>query len=193
MAERIITLVRHGKYDNTRQTSSGGDLIAAGWEQAEHVARALDRPFPVTSIYSSTLQRAVTTARIVSDCLPNHIPFKQDKVLCEAVFHVPRHGSAYSDIPPATVASHRVRMAYAYKHYVRPACGTENEHDVLVCHGNVIRYFIVRAMRAPIELWAQMDIYHGSFTRLLVEANGNVRLVTHNEVSHLPRRLWTVA
>jgi serine/threonine-protein phosphatase PGAM5 len=194
VAERVITLVRHGKYNTLQGVPGAGDLVQEGMEQAVYIASVLDYPFPITRLYSSTLLRAVTTANIIASYLPESILFEQDKSICEAVFHVPKHRNAtlYRDITPAKVASHRVRMAYAYKRYVRPANDAFHEHDVLVCHGNVIRYFIMRAMRAPVELWARMEIYHGSITRLLVEPDGNVRLVTHNEVSHLPRRLWTL-
>lgn len=197
MAERIITLVRHGKHDRNNSETGGGDLLPMGCEQAEYVAAVIAQQFPVTQLVTSTLRRAIGTAQVIATRIPN-VPYREDRVLCEAVYHIPKRNreyfeQQYGDITPATVAHHRVRMAYAYKTYVKAAEGSIDEHDVLVCHGNVIRYFIIRAMRAPLHLWTQMDVYNGSITRLLVQENGDVRLVTQNEVSHLPRHLWTTA
>lgn len=196
MGERLITLVRHGRYNRGTNLPGGGDLIADGVEQAEYLADILARQYPVSAIYTSTLRRAVHTGHIIASRIPDAL-FIKDKILCEAVFHVPEQNYNYfarhSDISPATIATHRVRVAHAYKKYIRPVDGPQDEHDVIVGHGNVIRYFIIRAMRAPLELWAQMEIYHGSITRLLVEADGHIRLVTHNEVAHLPRHLWTTS
>lgn len=197
MAERLVTLVRHGRHDRTSTDPSGGDLLEMGCEQAEYAADAIRQGLPVTAIHSSTMRRARSTAQVISSRIPWAI-YNEDKMLVEAVFHVPQHSQdvfnqLYDDVTPSTVANHRVRMAYAYKHYMCPPDSDEDQHDVLVCHGNVIRYFIVRAMHAPLRLWTQMEIYHASITRLLVDEAGKIRLVTHNEVSHLPRALWTTS
>ncbi|MFZ4814168.1 MAG: histidine phosphatase family protein [Phototrophicaceae bacterium] len=195
MAERHITLIRHGDYDKSATDIGGGDLTPTGIEQAERVAQALVEQYPVTAIYSSTLRRAISTAHIIA-IAQHKVGFSQDENLCEAVFHIPPKDEAYfaqfKDLGSEAITAQRIRVAHAYQTYVVAASTQTDEHDVLVAHGNIIRYFVVRAMNAPIDLWTQMDIYNGGITRLLVREDGQVKLVTHNEIGHLPRRLWSV-
>lgn len=193
MAERHITLVRHGRYDRSAQVEGGGDLIADGIEQARMVASIIDQHNPVTHIYSSTQRRAVSTAHIIASRL--NLGFTQTDVLCEAVFHIPDHHDALhhqlEGYTPEVVTAQRIRVVHAYATHVIAPSSLHDEHDVLVAHGNIIRYFAVRAMKAPIELWSNITVYNGGITRIAVNEDGVVRLVTHNEISHLPRRLWT--
>lgn len=194
MAERHITLVRHGQYTRTDEVG-GGDLTDIGIKQAGHAGRALEEQYPITALYSSTLRRAITTAHIIANQQPDVRGFVQQDILCEAVFHVPENSKTlqaqFADISPEMITAQRIRVAHAYDTFVKPALGEADEHDVIVTHGNVIRYFVMRVMNAPIELWANIDVYHTGLTRLLVYPSGHAKLITHNEIAHLPRHLWT--
>ncbi|MEM6282214.1 MAG: histidine phosphatase family protein [Chloroflexota bacterium] len=192
MATRTITLIRHGQYDTDSTITGGGDLLPTGWEQTEYLAQALHNEGTATNIYTSTMRRALTTAHIIATTLPD-LPFKQDKMLMEALFYIPRGTEhVFGNVKTSTLAKHRVRVAYAYKKYTAPA-KLRDEHDVLVCHGNIIRYFLVRAKRASIETWANTEIYHASITRLRVDKDGLVSVVCENNIKHLPTRLHTVS
>lgn len=195
MADRYITLIRHGKHDRAVKTGAGGDLLPEGIQQAEYVADALLQQAPAATLYSSNLTRAVSTARIIAAKHRTRV-IKKTNYLAEAIFHVPQKAevaaSQYQHISPEVVTSHRNRMEAAYMRFMRPALKHRDEHDVLVCHGNVIRYFVVRAMNAPIDLWTQMDIHNASITRLIIRDDWSVKLITHNEIGHLPRHLWTL-
>ena len=193
MAERLVTLIRHGKYHRDTTGNGGGDLVDEGYEQARFAADVIGLHYPITRIIASTLQRAITTAHIIA--VNNEMDYTQDATLSEGVFHIPEKDEAYfaqfPNLTPETVMAYRVRVAHAFDTFIQPPENGKDEHIILVSHGNVIRYFVVRSIGAPIDLWTNLDMYHCGITRLSVNENGSVRLITHNEVAHLPRRLWS--
>ncbi|MEL6271066.1 MAG: histidine phosphatase family protein [Chloroflexota bacterium] len=192
MATRTVTLIRHGQYDTKAEIAGGGDLLPTGWEQTEYLAQALYNEGTATAIYTSTMRRALTTAHLVASNFPG-VPFKKDKLLMEALFHIPRGAeNSFKKVKTGAIAQHRVRVAYAYRKYTAPA-HRDDEHDILVCHGNIIRYFLVRAKRASIDTWADTEIYHASITRLKVDEEGIVSVAYQNNVNHLPPNLRTTS
>lgn len=53
----------------------------------------------------------------------------------------------------------------------------DQQHDsvtVIVCHGNVIRYFLTRALQLPPGGWLRFSLMNGSVTRLSVRGDGSV-------------------
>jgi serine/threonine-protein phosphatase PGAM5 len=192
MAERYVTLIRHGHYERESQLLGGGDLTDKGIFQVEQLAQALRQQYPITTMYSSTLRRAVHTAHIIAK-INGQMSFQQDDTLCEALFYIPtKDAQRFGDLSSEAVTAQRIRVAHAYNVYMIPAVGAADEHDVISTHGNVIRYFVMRAIGAPLELWTHIDVYHTGVTRFVVTSEEQVRLITHNEITHLPHRLWTV-
>ena len=43
---------------------------------------------------------------------------------------------------------------------------------MLVCHGNVIRYFVARALQLDPEIWLRMAVNNASYTVLDVHSDG---------------------
>jgi len=62
---------------------------------------------------------------------------------------------------------------------------------VVVCHGNLIRYFVCRALKVPIVRWTRMNSSHCALTRILIRDTGAIRVVSYNETAHLPPKLVT--
>ena len=57
-----------------------------------------------------------------------------------------------------------------------PAEVKRHEWDILVCHGNVIRYFVLRALQLPPEAWLRLGCFNGSITHLTIRPGGSVSL-----------------
>jgi serine/threonine-protein phosphatase PGAM5 len=74
--------------------------------------------------------------------------------------------------------------------FFKPAEGVD-AHDVVVCHGNLIRYFMLKALRAPVELWANTDVHHCGIDEIVVKTDARVLLVSHNDTGHLPYNMRT--
>ena len=57
--------------------------------------------------------------------------------------------------------------------------------EVIVCHGNIIRYFFCRALQIPPEAWLRMSIYNCGITYLMIKPNGYVSCRTMGDIGHL--------
>jgi serine/threonine-protein phosphatase PGAM5 len=93
---------------------------------------------------------------------------------------------------PEEIALCDASLAAAWAKYVRPSTGA-HVIDLLVCHGNVIRWFTVRSLGVDTKGWAAMEIGNASLTIIAVHPDGSTRLVMFSDVGHLPidRQTWT--
>lgn len=60
-----------------------------------------------------------------------------------------------------------------------------HEYDIVVCHGNVIRYFALRALQLPPEAWLRLCTYNCSLTHIKVRPSGTVSLISLGDTGHL--------
>jgi broad specificity phosphatase PhoE len=179
VGSRTVVLLRHGQYE----TESNGQLTALGRKQAVEAARLLART-RVDAVWSSTLPRAKETADIVADELGIG-PVRPTRILREGMY---TRIDGYA-VPASERAEDRDRAAAAYDKFFRPS--RIDKTELLVCHGNLIRYFVCRALDAPIARWVKMNTNHASLTRIVVRDTGAVRVVSYNETSYLPPKLVT--
>ena len=63
--------------------------------------------------------------------------------------------------------------------------------EIVVCHGNLIRYLVCKALEVSPLRWTRMNSNHCALTRVLIRDTGAVRVVSYNETAHLPTRLIT--
>lgn len=66
--------------------------------------------------------------------------------------------------------------------------------EVILTHGNMIRYLISRMVNAPLESLLRMNVQTGSVSRIVIELNDGERrfiVTTINQRGHLPPELWT--
>jgi serine/threonine-protein phosphatase PGAM5 len=191
MALRIITLIRHGQYNQIYEPDErGGSLTRTGELQAALVGQRL-KEFPPSAIYASPLRRAQETATIVAKVL--ELPIETVSDLAEVIPVIPLEDEAaiqrhLADRDEEAILEEKARADAAYARFFRPPL-EEEEHIALVCHGNIIRYFACRAMGAPVERWTSMETFHASISRCWVERDGRTRLVSLNELGHLPFNL----
>jgi len=67
----------------------------------------------------------------------------------------------------------------------------EPEHTVLVCHNNIIRYFVCRALQLPPEAWLRLKGDNCAITEIVVYPNGRVSLHRFGDTGHLPIDMQT--
>lgn len=63
--------------------------------------------------------------------------------------------------------------------------GNKHEFEIIVCHGNVIRYFFCRALQLPPEAWLRMSTFNCSLTYLMIKPNGRVSCRMLGDIGHL--------
>lgn len=178
MGTRHLVLVRHGQYD----VENGGALTAVGREQARLTARFLEATEPDV-IWSSNLVRAKETADILAARLGRRV--RRSTLLREGMYS---HVKGY-EVPASERREDKERADRAYRAIFRVSRSDRTE--IVVCHGNLIRYFVCRSLHVPIGKWLRMTTNHCGITRILIRDTGAVRVVSYNETAHLPRKLVT--
>lgn len=191
MAVRVIYLIRHAHHDvdNPSGSELGGGLTPKGIKQAELTAKLLAKR-PVTSIHCSSLNRAEETARIISKEIPG-LAIQQTDLLWECIPSMtPKLKQEMPNYTNAQVAQDRQRADIAFRKHFKVAKRTDR-HDLIVCHGNLIRYFISVVLRAEPDSWMRMDMCNCGVSQILIQPEGDMALLCHNDWSHLPRELRT--
>ncbi|MBI5838065.1 MAG: histidine phosphatase family protein [Candidatus Eisenbacteria bacterium] len=190
---RVLYLIRHGIYDETdpRSERIGKALTPLGREQARIVGlRLAGLPSGVSHVHASTLTRARETAEIVVQALPGR-GVEPDSDLCECTPATPRQ-DVMRDLAPGEADSCRSQLERVVVRYFRPTSGPDSS-EALVCHGNVIRYLVCRALGADPIRWLSMMIGHCSVTTIHVRPDGTCRLAGFSDVGHLPVEMQTYA
>lgn len=188
MGNRIIHIVRHGQYDITTNNDEepDGRLTPLGKEQAEQTAVYLTA-YPITLIHHSTLTRAQETAVLIAAHFPR-ARIKKDARIRECIPSVPTgYESHFQHIPKKSLKSGPGRAQRAFAAYFKKPIVKEapDVHELIVSHGNIINYFIVQTLQAPIDNWINLGIYHCSVSQVVVQPSGRLRLIHFNETGHL--------
>ncbi len=186
MQTRMIYLVRHGQYvSNEVKSIEGmparrlaslhdGGLTALGTKQAEHVAERLSG-YPISKVYCSSLPRAVQTAKIIVERFP-HLSLQTRGLFRECTPFVENEDACN-------------RALKAYGELFKYAVG-EDKHEIVVCHGNLLRYFVSLALGLEPDGWATMGTFHCGITQMAIDRKG-VRLISHNDFGHIPDAMRT--
>ena len=124
--------MRHGQYASWESASELKVLTPCGQQQAEDTAKAIKSQMtgipPVMKIVASTQIRAIETAEIIHKVFPD-VEFQLDPLLIEGNCESPHD---------------RCRFEGRVQTYLKPVDGTQGETTVIVCHANVMRYFVCR-------------------------------------------------
>lgn len=183
MGTHHIILIRHGQYDEQED----GGLTDLGREQARRVGAFLGGIWPGT-IFFSPLRRARETAAIVAQLFPG-VPVRPMLSLAEAVpTAIPRLPGFASR---ARIRADRARAETAFARLFRPV--RTSRADVVVAHGNIIRFFVCKVLRAAPVTWVRLGSSHCGVSEVLVESGGTMRLRSHNDTGYLPRRMRTMS
>jgi serine/threonine-protein phosphatase PGAM5 len=185
---RTLYFIRHGMYekDDPSDDRIGKRLDKLGREQMALIGKRLAAlPVRMTSLTSSELTRGRESGDIIGRIL--HMPPARDSLLNECT---PYRNNARAVQDSADADSAEARLERAWARYVRPSLDGD-AHDVLVCHGNVIRWMTCKALGVDTKQWATMDIGNGSLTVILVRADGTARLVEYSDVGHIPVKQQT--
>ncbi|MBK8164914.1 MAG: histidine phosphatase family protein [bacterium] len=184
---RNLFLIRHGEYvhDVACDEEVGCGLDALGREQARLVAARLDGlPLRFTSLQSSPLTRARETAAIVA----GHFPELAHRIEGDIRECTPptRRPDIMADLEPGEAAACEAQLAAAAARLLMPAAAGADENDIVVCHGNVIRWLVCRALDVDPQAWLGMSIANCSLTVIQVKADGSCKLVSFADSGHIP-------
>ena len=184
MATHTIYLVRHAQtYYAQNSDDSEGTLTPLGIEQAEMTAERF-RNVSFTNAYISTLRRAVQTAEIILKYHPN-ISIQWTKILRECVPNIP---PLYADELPKLSSDELIQMKsqaeQAFMTHFMPAFD-QDQNTLIVSHGNLIRYFVIKVLEAHEHSWMKIEIYNCAVTIVKIKSEIDFVLEYLNDTSHL--------
>ena len=186
---RTVYLIRHGEYDHEdeRDPDIGRALVPLGVAQARIVgARLRGLPVEITSLHSSTMTRARQTALVIGEEFPD-LDLQSSRLIRECTPPTWRQDIMAEETEADLVACTE-QLEEAYPLYFAPSPDADR-HDVIVCHGNVIRYFVTRALKVDSMAWLGMSIGNCSLTVITINPDGSMKLLSFSDVGHLPPNL----
>lgn len=192
-APREVILVRHGHYavDPSIDEAIGPGLSPLGFAQARLVGARLAAEYPaLDGRHVSPMQRARDTAAAIAIDVGG-ADFEAIDDLAECTPPT-RRQDVMARVDPASAAACQARLDRLFERLFG-AIGEPGRSDLYVCHGNVIRYLVTRALGVDTEAWLELSVGHASLTRIRVEGNGRYKVVAVGDVGHLPRSLRTGA
>lgn len=178
---RVLHFVRHGQYEID---ASGSDrLTPLGRRQASRLAKHLAR-LPVAAVRSSDAVRAVETADILA------AGFGATRVTRHAALRemLPARVPGVA-IPRAELAEDALRLERVLEQFFRAS--QRIRHEILVCHGNLIRSLLLRVAAGRAAGFHRLLIHHAGVTSFSVSARGDVEVVSFNVLEHLPQKMRT--
>jgi serine/threonine-protein phosphatase PGAM5 len=205
-----ILLIRHGQYEQS--FSAPGDdsltkdkkrvLTSKGRLQAMQTGRRIQQMIDIGHlpaiefVYYSTMARASETSKLIVEQLKEPPPTHKVSA-CSML----REGAVCQPDPPFQQwdpsiedfikENRRVDAGFA-AHLHRPDHDKEASYTtLLVCHGNVIRYLLLRALQMDTAGWSRLAVYNASITRIDIYSDGRVSVKGVGEVGHLAPDLVT--
>lgn len=188
MARKTLYLVRHGAYAYDETSAGEGSLTDIGREQASLTAQRL-ASLPMRTIRCSTLQRAAETASIIGAHFPS-LAIRSARNLCECIPCVPSdEAHHFADMTPKEIEKGATQASKAFeRHFTFPR---RESSEVIVCHGNLIRYLVCRVLRINPEYWMRLSSHNCGISTIALFSDGFMQLVSYNDIGHLPTHLHT--
>lgn len=194
MPHLLLYLVRHGAYDpDPSDPIDGGTLNELGRQQASLLADRL-AGIPFDAVHHSSALRAVQTADLLAFGMAPDLPRFSDDMLRECIPALPgdehlteSQREFFSQLPAEARDEGPQRAKSAVERYTAPL--DNDRRELIVSHGNLINFFVSDAMDAPTHGWLRPLDYHCGLTIIRYNTDSPPRLITYNEVGHLPEEL----
>jgi serine/threonine-protein phosphatase PGAM5 len=172
----FVHLIRHGQY--VLQPPDGdGPLTAIGRKQAAIAGRYLAR-LPIARVWCSDAERATETAEILIKRLD--VENLRKTTLLREVMPSAVPGM---DVPAATRRQGREAIEEVLTTFFVPLAVTR--HDLLVCHGNLIRSLVCRVIGGDQFSWLKLATHHCALTSFVIRGDRGIALVRYGESAYL--------
>jgi len=207
-ASRILVLVRHGQYNLEGTQDSERYLTDLGRKQAEvtgkrlvdlysHFLQKTDENGNLKTsnikLTKSTMARATETANIILKQMPVEIENTTCDLIREGAPCVPEPPLESWLPAPSDFFQEGARIEAGFRRHFHRADPAQEETsvDILVCHGNVIRYCVCRALQLDPQAWLRMAVHNGSITVLVIKPSGRVSLLELGGAGHFESNMLT--
>ena len=139
---------------------------------------------PASVIHSSDLMPAVETADLILRRERRGVRYENILDLRECLLPSPNP----SDAPPERIDAGKRQAESVFDAFC--ATSDQDTHDIIVSHGNIIRYLTARVL-GDANIWCRMRTLNCGITQLEIASDGRMSVVSYNDVGHLPAHLIT--
>jgi serine/threonine-protein phosphatase PGAM5 len=212
---RHLLLIRHGQYDMKPADEDKHVLTMLGRYQARQTGKRLAQiargsqnfypsqfngPCNIKAIHVSNMIRAKQTAELIAeqlqpytkkqDLLQKPDPLLNETLPAPMIPIRPEITGAAEEIDAHHERVEKAFQKYFYRDDLEEVDGEEEDDDedefeIIVGHGNMIRYFFLRAMQLPPEAWLRLCTFNCSITYLVIRPNGMVSARMMGDIGHL--------
>ena len=196
---RRLYLIRHGQYELDKENDKEKVLTELGREQAKCTGKYLSKlGVKYSEIVISTMTRANETGEIIlRELSESGLEVLSDKFEIDKTDML-REGHPIDSVPHSRrfkpcswEFTDGARIEAAFRKYFHRAHYSQKEdsYEIIVCHANVIRYLVCRAVQNPPEGWLRMSLANGSITEIVLEPNGKVFISGIGDKGHMPTNM----
>lgn len=189
---RTIYLIRHGEYNqaDTIDSDVGKKLTPLGIAQARLLsARLKAMTIEFTSLTSSTMTRARETAMVIDRDFSG-LKLQQSELIRECTPPTWRK-DIMDETDSLELVECKANLEKAFEDIFVPSPDSKDRNDIIVCHGNVIRYFVTKVLNVDTMSWLQMSISNCSLTIIRVLPDGKKKLDAFSDYGHIPENMRT--
>jgi serine/threonine-protein phosphatase PGAM5 len=189
---RTIYLIRHGDYapQDDNIPDSENVLTPLGIAQVRLVSTRLKAmSINFNSLISSTMIRAKQTAEVINKDFQDLV-LEQSDLIRECTPPTWRE-DVMAETNAAEVEECVNNLEQAFQKYFIPSPDEKDRNDIIVCHGNVIRYFVTKVLKVDTMSWLQMSISNCSLTIIRILPDGNMKLDAFSDYGHIPENMRT--
>jgi broad specificity phosphatase PhoE len=178
-----IILVRHGETYANITPNKEPTLTQKGKLQIKKVSEKL-KDIKVDAIYSSDLQRASLTAKEI-----------QKKNKCSKLIYTSELQEIYrviigGELKKGTRENRYEEDLKRANLFWKKMCDFTYQNVIIVSHGNLIRFFLSKALKAPANFFCNIQIDPASISIINILEN-NSKIVLVNDVSFMSKELLT--
>lgn len=187
---KTLILVRHGQY-HPKSDKTLEKLTTLGRKQAKMAGKRLKENKKIDRIVHSTMPRAVETATIIKKTLGYRRKMESCDQLRECVPSFPVKLRKKHKFTAAQIKKDKIQAERAFKKYF--TLPKKDSLEVLVCHGNIIRYLVAKVMETDEMAWRRMDIQQCAICVIEIRSKGDRKrfVMSHNDTGHIPKHQRT--
>lgn len=173
-----IIFVRHGQY-----TSEPKEMLTEkGRMQANLVAQIVKELKP-DKLFASTMPRAIETAAFIEEVC--QITAQKKDIFREGILPGLERVTKVTKAHHAVMKANKLKADKAFEFLFKAPKKSTSTH-VVVAHGNVIRYWVCKALGIDPKKWVQMDLQQCSVTTVRLDKSGNAVLLGFADIGHIP-------
>ncbi len=189
---RTIYLIRHGEYSSPYKNAPDSELVLTplGIAQARLVSSRLkSMNINFNSLISSTMTRAKQTTEVINQDFPELKPELSD--LVRECAPPSWRNNVMAGVDTTEKEECVKNLDQAFQKYFIPSPDDRDRNDIIVCHGNVIRYYVTKVLQIDAKAMFQMSITNCSLTIITVLPDGTMKLDAFSDYGHISENMRT--